>query len=210
MKKYLIILTFISIISTEVFSQVEYSIGPKLGYSASNYDINGPTVLRFRVRSGMTGGFYLRYMKKRKFIFESGMQLTNKGSIQERFQDIPEIRYSALYLDIPLLVGLQPSKDFFQVKTGLQFSNLLNSVILAPEGVFDDNDYYREWDISALIELAYEFDFGLILSSRFSTGITRVNRINTQVLSTTNIDEVRFMNFQLSAAYNLPIYKRDF
>lgn len=186
--------------------QSEFSLIPKLGYSASTYVLNFPSI-QHRMRSGMAGGVYIQYKRNEKLILETGLQITSKGSIQNSFDTFPRLNLVTTYADFPLLIGFQPTVEFFQIKGGLQFSNILGAYGRSEGNVRENKEFYNSWDVAFLIETTYEFDFGLNLTARFCNGITNMRRETTLFQNNLFVDEFRSFNVQLLVGYTLPILR---
>ncbi len=208
MKKFLILLIFFICGNAflPAFCQSEFNLVPKLGYSASTYVLNFPSV-QHRMRSGLNGGVYFQYKRNEKFIIETGLQITSKGSIQNSFDTFPRLELVTTYADFPLLVGFQPTVEFFQIKGGLQFSNILGAYGRSDGNVTENKEFYNDWDVAFLIETTYEFDFGLNITVRFCNGITNMRRETTLFQNNVFVDDFRSFNVQMLVGYTLPILR---
>lgn len=208
MKKTLSIATFLILSISTAFAQREISVIPKAGVIFSNSVItfNEQLVESLKTRSSYAFGLYLRDIEKEKFIITTGIQYSSRGDIAILADTVvSRIENVTDYIDIPILVGFQPSKEFFQVKGGIQFSRLVNSTIQTPLGNANVTEAFKEWDVAALLEISYEFEFGLNLTARYSAGITNYQREPAFFPNPAFVYETRWVNFQILAGYALPI-----
>jgi hypothetical protein len=208
LKKTLFITTSFLLLSLAAFAQREISVIPKAGVVFSNSIItfNEQVVESLKTRSSYAFGLYLRDIEKEKFIITTGIQYSSRGDIAILSDSaVSRVENVADYVDIPILVGFQPSKKFFQVKGGIQFSRLVNSTIQTPLGNANITDAFKAWDVAALLEISYEFDFGLNLTARYSGGITNYQREPAFFPNPAFVYETRWVNFQILAGYSLPI-----
>ncbi len=201
---YIFSLSILLIFSQRAYSQLEVSLIPKLGYSFSIYNLNYPSI-QHQMRGGPAAGLYVQFRTNDIFLFETGLQVTSKGSIQKAFDTIPGLELITTYADFPFLIGIQPSKEFFQLKAGLQFSNIINGNIRSDGTTQENKDLYNSWDVSALIQVDYEFDFGLNLGVRMANGITNMRREEILFPNNAFVDEFRSFNIQILAGYTLPL-----
>ncbi|QNL21070.1 PorT family protein [Hyphobacterium sp. CCMP332] len=198
------LICFLFISSQKAFSQLEVSLIPKLGYSFSTYKLNYPSIQHL-MRSGPAAGLYFQFRPNDIFLFETGMQVTSKGSIQTAFDTFPRLELITTYADFPFLIGIQPSKDFFQLKAGLQFSNIISGHIRSEDTSRENKDLYNSWDVAAILQVDYDFDFGLNVGVRMASGITNMRRERIIFPNNAQVDEFRSFNIQILTGYTLPI-----
>jgi hypothetical protein len=208
-KILLIIPFFILLFSLSAQSQMNFSVGAKTGYLFSTYKFNYPS-LQYQMRRGMTGGVYLRYVKNNKFIFEPGIQISSKGTIQSAFDTLDRTEFVATYVDIPILIGIQPSPEFFQIKAGIQFSNILSAYSRSNDSNTEFKEFYNRWDIAAVIDVSYEFDFGLNVGARMCNGMSNLRRESNFIPNTRFSDDLRSFNMQILVGYTLPLIVKDY
>lgn len=201
---YIFFLSFFMLLSQRSYSQLEVALVPKLGLSFSTYKLNFPSLQHY-MRTGPAAGLYFQFRHNEIFLFETGMQLTSKGSIQESFDTIPEVTLITTYADFPFLIGIQPTKEFFQLKAGLQFSNIISGHIRSDGTTRENKDLYNSWDVAAIIQVDYEFEFGLNVGVRMASGISNMRREEIIFPNNRQVDEFRSFNIQLMTGYTLPL-----
>jgi hypothetical protein len=192
-------------------AQINYDIGARTGLTFSNYQLTLPvTPLKMR-----TSGVFQIYNKlefSKGIFFEQGFQISGRGAI------IPEIvgdsaiflerKILTTHLDLPFMLGISPSENFFDIKIGIQFSNLQSAYLRDSEESQKFDEFFNDWSTGFVLELTQEFDFGLNVTARYLTSFSAINR-DPQLFAPNVpfVDEWRTSSFQILVGYNLNLIK---
>jgi hypothetical protein len=142
LKKYLIIAFVIPILAT--FNHVraqEFSIGPKLGISQGNVQVNGNDFSTGDSKLGYHVGLFARLGGSRIY-FQPEILYTNTGGEFQTFQGSSTTTFSASFsrADLPIMFGFK-MLEVFRIQAGPIMSLLLNSELTATDSGIALPDY---------------------------------------------------------------------
>lgn len=108
-------------------SAQEFSIGPKVGLSQGNIEVNGDGFSKGDSKLGYHIGLFAR-LGGNSIYLQPEVLYTNTGGEFSQMQGSDEVTYEATFnrLDVPVMVGLKLA-DFFRIQVGPVASFLLNS-----------------------------------------------------------------------------------
>ena len=190
------------------FSQVDISIGPKLGINSSTYHAKFLHFEPSKMRSSFTAGGFVRVQPFKEFYFQVEVMVIGKGAQFAAFDSVPGSTIKTSYLEFPMLVGFQPNNDFLDVQVGFAFSKLLSGYNEVEGSKIDVKDEFHEWDLSVLAAIGFEFDPGLGVNARMTYGILNsLTNLQSNAAFTTEMN-----NFSLTFAvwYKIPLIKNRF
>ncbi len=118
----------LAIIAT--FNQVqaqEFSIGPKIGVSQGNVQVNGDGFSKGNSKLGYHAGLFAR-LGGNNFYFQPEVLYTNTGGDFQSSQGSTTVTYSASFsrVDVPVMFGFKIA-EFFRIQAGPVMSFLLDS-----------------------------------------------------------------------------------
>lgn len=110
-------------------SAQEFSIGPKIGLSQGNVEVNGDGFSKGDSKLGYHVGLFAR-LGGNSIYLQPEVLYTNTGGEFNEMQGTDEVTYETTFnrLDVPVMVGLKIA-DFFRIQAGPVASFLLNSEV---------------------------------------------------------------------------------
>src|SRR5690606_36532708 len=172
----------------------EFSLGPKIGLSQGNVEVNGNGFSKGDSKMGYHVGLFAR-LGGNALILQPEVLYTNTGGEFKEVQGTNEVNYEASFnrLDVPVMVGLKLA-DFFRIQAGPVASFMLNSE-LKQDGVGFRSSTMPDYKKSTLgyqagigvdvgnmiLDLKYEGPLGKV--SENIAGLTTDQRQNQLILS---------------------------
>lgn len=140
--KYLLIACLLPLLVT--FNQVnaqEFSIGPKIGISQGNIQVNGNDFTTGNSKFGYHAGLFARLGGNRIY-FQPEVLYTNTGGEFKSSQGGSTVTYSASFgrLDVPVMFGFKMA-EVFRIQAGPIMSFLLDSELSAAGSGLTPPDY---------------------------------------------------------------------
>lgn len=119
----------------------DFSIGPKLGVSQGNINVNGDGFTTGESRMGYHIGGFIR-MGGNTFFMQPEVLYTNTGGEITRLDGVNTVTYAATFnrLDVPVMLGLKFA-NFFRVQAGPVASFLMSSELRDNVDNIIDPDY---------------------------------------------------------------------
>src|SRR5690554_6660283 len=170
----------------------EFSIGPRVGLSQGNVEVNGDGFSKGNSKLGYHAGLFARLGGNFIYLQPEVLYTNTGGEFEERVQGVGEVKYEATFnrLDVPVLVGLKFA-DFFRVQAGPVASFMLNSEVTQDVGNASLPDYKKSTlayqagigvDVGNMIlDLKYEGPLGKVSES--IAGFVTDQRQNQLILS---------------------------
>lgn len=184
----------VAFLAVSTVSAQEFSIGPKIGLSQGNVEVNGNGFSKGNSKLGYHVGLFAR-LGGNSIYLQPEVLYTNTGGEFKEVQGSNEVNYEASFnrLDVPVLVGLKFA-DFFRVQAGPVASFLLNSD-LAQDGASLSSSTMPDYKKSTIgyqagigvdvgnmiLDLKYEGPLGKV--SENIGGLTTDQRQNQLILS---------------------------
>lgn len=172
-------------------SAQEFSIGPKVGLSQGNVEVDGNGFSKGNSKMGYHVGLFAR-LGGNAIYLQPEVLYTNTGGEFKEVQGSNEVNYEATFnrLDVPVLVGLKFA-DLFRIQAGPVASFMLNSEVTQDVGNAALPDYKKSTlayhagigvDIGNMIlDLKYEGPLGKVSES--IAGFSTDQRQNQLILS---------------------------
>lgn len=169
----------------------EFSIGPKIGLSQGNVEVNGDGFSTGDSKLGYHVGLFAR-LGGNAIYLQPEVLYTNTGGEFKQTQGSDEVNFETTFnrLDVPVLVGLKIA-DFFRVQAGPVASFMLNSEVSQDVGNAELPDYKSSTlgyqagigvDVGNMIlDLKYEGPLGKVSES--IAGFSTDQRQNQVILS---------------------------
>ena len=173
-------------------SAQEFSIGPKVGLSQGNVEVNGDGFSKGNSKMGYHVGLFARLGGNFIYLQPEVLYTNTGGEFKESVQGMGEVKYEATFnrLDVPVLVGLKFA-DFLRIQAGPVASFMLNSEVTQDVGNASLPDYKKSTlayqagigvDIGNMIlDLKYEGSLGNV--SEKVAGFSTDQRQNQLILS---------------------------
>lgn len=136
-------------------SAQEFSIGPRVGLSQGNVEVNGERFSKGNSKMGYHVGLFARLGGNFIYLQPEVLYTNTGGEFKESVQGMGDVKYEATFnrLDVPVLVGLKFA-DFFRIQAGPVASFLLNSDVTQDVGNASLPDYKKS-------TLAYQAGIGV-------------------------------------------------
>lgn len=152
MKK--ILTAIITCLALGTVSAQEFSVGPKVGLSQGNVEVNGEGFSKGDSKMGYHVGAFAR-LGGNTIYLQPEVLYSNTGGEFKETQAGSEVTYEASFnrLDVPVLVGLKFA-DIFRIQAGPVASFMLDSEVTQDVGNADLPDYKKS-------TLAYQAGIGL-------------------------------------------------
>ena len=169
----------------------EFSIGPKVGISQGNVEVNGDGFSKGDSKLGYHVGLFARLGGNALFL-QPEVLYTNTGGEFKEMQGNNEVSYKATFsrFDVPILIGLKLA-DFFRLQVGPVASFMLDSEVTQDVGSGALPDYNSSTigyqagigvDVGNMIlDLKYEGPLGKVSES--IAGFSTDQRQNQLILS---------------------------
>src|SRR5690554_7707551 len=108
----------VAFLAVSTVSAQEFSIGPKIGLSQGNVEVNGEGFSKDDSKLGYHVGLFAR-LGGNAIYLQPEVLYTNTGGEFKQTQGSDEVNFEATFnrLDIPVLVGLKFA-DFFRIQAG--------------------------------------------------------------------------------------------
>src|SRR5690554_6905030 len=128
MKTRILFVALFAYLATGTVIAQEFSIGPKIGLSQGNVEVNGDGFSKGDSKLGYHVGLFARLGGNFIYLQPEVLYTNTGGEFKEAFQGAGEVKYEATFnrLDVPVLVGLKFA-DFFRIQAGPVASFVLNS-----------------------------------------------------------------------------------
>ncbi len=135
-------------------SAQEFSIGPKVGLSQGNVEVNGDGFSKGNSKMGYHVGLFARLGGNALYL-QPEVLYTNTGGEFKEVQGSDEVNYEVTFnrLDVPVLVGLKLA-NIFRIQAGPVASFMLNSEVAESVGNASLPSYKKS-------NLAYQAGIGL-------------------------------------------------
>ena len=196
MKNLFSILLF-SFFCTTAFGQ----FGIKAGVNFSNITTNDDDIEDLKAKIGFQAGAMLKLNLTEKFAIQPEALFVRKGSNYKYLG--ADVSSNLDYLDIPVLVVLQPFDIPLQIQFGPQFSYLLGTNVKYENGVFGVEETYEveredfeDYDLGYAIGLGMNFG-NSVLDIRFTQGLKEYEK-GTQIGNITIEPSSKHFNIQAS------------
>ncbi len=180
--------------STPLYSQVKVRPGIKMGV---NYSTITKTNLEYK--SGLYVGGFANIRIKDFYAVQPELLYSQQGGDSNR-SNIPNLEIHYISLTVPNMFFVIPNNGFhFLIGPTLDF-NVKNN----PGNIFNDKGQWNitPIDLTYVVGIGYEFDFGFILEVRYKHGVANVDWFNRneEYASGGNEDHYNTL-FQFGAAY---------
>src|SRR5690554_335168 len=144
MKTRILFVALFAYLATGTVSAQEFSIGPKVGLSQGNVEVNGDGFSKGNSKLGYHVGLFARLGGNFIYLQPEVLYSNTGGEFTESVQGMGEVKYEATFnrLDVPVLVGLKFA-DFFRVQVGPVASFMLNSDVTQDVGNASLPDYKK-------------------------------------------------------------------
>lgn len=188
--KHLFVIAMVVFAAGTVSAQ-EFSIGPKVGLSQGNVEVNGNGFSKGNSKMGYHVGLFARLGGNALYL-QPEVLYTNTGGEFKETQGTTEVNYEATFnrLDVPVLIGLKLG-GLFRIQAGPVASFMLNSEVTQDVGSAALPDYKKSTlayqagigvDVGNMIlDLKYEGPLGKV-SERIA-GFSTDQRQNQLILS---------------------------
>lgn len=164
MKKLFFLTIAALFVSTGLFAQKDWGWGIKVGGNVSN--ING--LYAGKAKVGLNAGLFADRIVNDWFSFQTELMYSQQG-VRKHFGR--NIYVQALdYINVPFLM-----KFYFDCGLNVQVGPQVGYLVRAKETEFTNRGnqaHFNKFNVDAVIGLAYDFQFGLILEARYNVGIT--------------------------------------
>ena len=187
MKKFILVLIFILLSSTAVFSQgatvgklvrhdaKNLSFGLKAGLNMANLTNDDTLTTKVAFTAGAFG--MLKLNPTTSITLELLYSQQGCAAKDVRFEGQIVEGFSLNYLNIPILFNSYPIPGL-ALKAGIQPGFLLSSSLdLSLEQIktsINAKDVFKSFDFSVPIGVSYELDMGLLFDFRFNIGVTNI------------------------------------
>ena len=178
MRQTIIIFLFTMLSSTLVYSQVEFSLGAKLGVNRSKFTLKGSDDI-----TGFQGGAFA-LIKITKFAIQPEFLYMQQGS---KLKDVSgDLKTS--YVAIPIMLKFYLLGGL-NVQAGPQFGFLTAAEL----GGKSAGALVKDSDVTANFGLGWDLPFGLTVDARYNLGLKDINDASG--------DEIKSRVFQFSVGY---------
>ncbi len=191
MKTRILFIALFAFLMTGTVIAQEFSIGPKIGLSQGNVEVNGDGFSKGDSKLGYHVGLFAR-LGGNAIYLQPEVLYANTGGEFTQTQGNDEVNFKASFnrLDVPVLVGLKLA-DFFRIQAGPVASFILNSEVSQDVGNANLPDYNSSTlgyqagiglDVGNMIlDLKYEGALGKVSES--IAGFSTDQRQNQLILS---------------------------
>jgi len=154
----------------------QFGLQPKVGVNMGMVSDDNS-----KLKFGMVAGFEGQYQVNNWFGLSLGILYSQQGS---KFKDLNDVKLNTEYLNIPVMAKFYVAKGL-SLNVGVQPGFLTKSKFnvggynmyiddMKLEGEADIKDNTNKFDFSIPMSIAYEFDFGLAIEARYTSGLTNV------------------------------------
>lgn len=178
MKKLFVLLVVIGA-SLQAYSQVEASLGLKVGANISKFDDPDADNL-----TSFHGGAFAQF-KFTKLAIQPEVLFSQQGA------SVQDIDLKTAYMTIPVMVKFYIVSGF-NIQAGPQFGFLTKAELDGD----DVKDSFKSSDLSANVGLGFDLPFGLVIDARYNIGLSDVG-------DDPSLPELKSRVIQVSVGYKI-------
>ena len=199
--KKLILAMGMTIATTLSFAQ----FGLKGGISTTNLTVNDEKINDKQARFGYQAGVVFRIpIVEGHFAVQPEVLYSLKGA--EYNTTFSKVTSKFSYIDVPVLLVLNPFGGSLNIHAGPQFSRLINvdneyKILNTEVVISEDRDNFEDWEVSFAVGLGWNFEKAF-LDLRYTKGLTDVEKERIQNGQTFD-PKVRNFGIQLSVGFFL-------